>query len=243
MICTLSLVRYPKYFAFAGFLSMAVFRFFLFMNKKIAFWKLMGCGKNGTFDKTPDWQQWSILLVPSNATQEKLKTEVNYDQTTQQLMPAFIHFWHRLFRAEVLTMVLQSIEGHGTWDNQEPFGKLAKQTDYDGIICVLTRATIRLNKLQQFWKNVDAVAHQMAGADGFITSVGIGEVPFIKQATFSVWKSKTQMKQFAYKMQEHATVIKKTRKENWYSEEMFVRFIPLFATGTLNGIQPLAGKL
>jgi len=241
MICTLSLIRYPKYFAFAGFLSMAVFRFFLFINKKIAFWKLMGCGKNGTFDKTPDWQQWSILLVPAYSSHE-IK-EADYANYIHHLMPSFIQFWHRLFKAEIFTMVLQPIEGHGTWDKQEPFGKLAKQTDYDGIICVLTRATIRLNKLQQFWKNVDAVANQMAGAEGFITSVGIGEVPFIKQATFSVWNSKTQMKQFAYKMHEHAIVIRKTRKENWYSEEMFVRFIPLFATGTLNGMQLLEGKL
>ena len=86
---------------------------------------------------------------------------------------------------------------------------------------------------------MDGVASQMNSAPGFITSVGIGEVPWIKQATFSIWESKEQMKQFAYKMQEHAEVIRKTRKENWYSEDMFVRFKILASYGSLQGHDPL----
>jgi heme-degrading monooxygenase HmoA len=64
----------------------------------------------------------------------------------------------------------------------------------------------------------------MATAPGFITSVGIGEVPFIKQATFSIWESKEQMRSFAYKLPLHKEVIKKTHQEKWYSEDMFTRF-------------------
>ena len=169
----------------------------------------MGSGKNGTFDKNIDWQQWAILIVT--------------DSPSPIHIP-FIAGWLKIFKAEVSTLTLQPIEGHGTWDGKEVFGKLPKQTDYDGSIAVLTRATIRLSKLKSFWGNVDSVAKQMAGAEGLITSLGIGEIPLIKQATFSVWKSKADMKNFAYKMHEHAEVIKKTRKENWYKEEMFVRF-------------------
>jgi hypothetical protein len=110
------------------------------------------------------------------------------------------------------------------------------------MIATLTRATIRINKLRSFWKNVDGVANQMRAADGFITSLGIGEVPWIKQATFSVWKSKVHMKQFAYQMHQHAEVIRKTRQENWYSEDMFVRFKILSSKGTLRGKDPLERK-
>ena len=78
----------------------------------------------------------------------------------------------------------------------------------------------------------------MAGAEGLITSIRIGEVPFIKQATFSIWESKESMKKFAYQMHQHQEVIKKTKKENWYSEDMFVRFIPLHTSGTINGATP-----
>jgi hypothetical protein len=51
------------------------------------------------------------------------------------------------------------------------------------------------------------------------------------------------MKNFAYSMKLHADVIKKTRKEKWYSEDMFVRFAIIRTWGTLNGIDPLKGMM
>ena len=98
------------------------------------------------------------------------------------------------------------------------------ENDFAGKIAVLTRATIRLNKLNSFWKNVPLVNAAMQSAKGLQASYGIGEIPFIKQATLSIWDNIDAMKTFAYKMKEHQTVIAKTRKENWYSEEMFTRF-------------------
>jgi hypothetical protein len=222
------IVRYPRFLGWVGFLSMAVFRFPLWINPNISFWKLMGTGKNGSFDKTPDWRQWAVLLVHT-------KKDI---QTT----PAFLRLWWKCFRCEQWTMVLEPIEGHGLWDGKQPFGKLAKQTDYSGPICVLTRATIRIKKLHRFWSHVDAIATKMAGSDGFITSVGIGEIPWIKQATFSIWTNKEAMRAFAYQMKDHAEVVVKTKKENWYSEEMFVRFKPIDSFGTLNGYLPFKIK-
>jgi Domain of unknown function (DUF3291) len=218
----------------AGFLSMALFRIPLLFNKQISFWKLLGCGRNGTFDIHPDWLQWGILTVNGQWSMVNEKKENN-----KLLYGYLINAWWKFFRCETYTIILEPIEGHGTWDGKEVFGKLPKQSEYEGLIAVLTRATIRLNRLKNFWKHVDAVATQMNNADGFITSVGIGEVPWIKQATFSVWESKEHMKDFAYKMKDHAEVIRKTRQENWYSEDMFVRFKILGSIGTLNGIDPL----
>lgn len=223
MIATLHIVRYPAFLGWAGFLSMAIFRLPLWLNRKIAFYKLMGCGKNGSFDKTPDLRQWALLLAAENGN---LQT------------PKIITYWWRFFGCEIWELELEPIEGHGTWDQKAVFGNLPKQTSYEGPICVLTRATIRFSQLGRFWSHVDAIANQMSGAKGFITSIGIGEVPWVKQATFSIWESKGAMKDFAYKMQEHAAVIKKTYQEKWYSEDMFVRFRPLKSTGTLKGTLP-----
>jgi hypothetical protein len=236
MICILTIVRYPKFFGWAGFLSMAAFRMPLMLNKKISFWKLMGCGKNGTFDKIPDWRQWAVLQVCTPLT-------IGDHSTNNKRQITDFSPWWKFFRCEVLTFVLEPIEGHGTWDKQKCFGELPKQTEYEGLIGVLTRATIRVSKLKSFWKNVEGVSGQMRIADGFITSLGIGEMPWIKQATFSIWQNKTAMKQFAYQMKEHAEVIRKTRQDNWYSEEMFVRFKILASFGSLHGKNPLAGKL
>jgi hypothetical protein len=198
----LIIARYPKWLFFMG----------------ISFYKLMGSGRNGTFDKTPDWQQWAVLLVFVNNNIASI--------------PLWMKKFYSICQTEVLQIKLKAIEGHGLWDGQQPFGQLQKQTDYNGTIAVLTRATIRLSQLKNFWENVDGVAKNMSTANGFITSFGIGEIPFIKQATFSIWQSKDAMKNFAYKMQEHTTVIQQTRKQNWYSEDMFVRFIPIEIEGT-----------
>jgi hypothetical protein len=235
MFAFLTVVRYPKLLSWAGFLSMAYFRLPLLFNKRISFYKLMGCGRNGTFDKVPDLQQWAILAVSSenqNSSQNCLNETDIYGK--------FINRWWKLFRCTKWTIVLKPIEGHGNWDGKEAFGALPRSSEYDGPIAVLTRATIRPGKLKHFWRHVDGVAKVMTSVDGFITSIGIGEVPWIKQATFSVWKNKESLKTFAYKMKEHVEVVKKTRQEKWYSEDMFVRFKVVASHGSLRGDNPLA---
>jgi heme-degrading monooxygenase HmoA len=230
MICTLTIVRYPKWLGWAGFLSMAVFRLPLWMNRRLGFWKLMGCGRNGSFDIHPDWRQWGLLLVPSSD-----------EAAVEPEPPSFILAWWKFFNCERCTFVLQPAEGHGSWDGLQCFGPLLRGSGSEGMIAVLTRATIRLNRLRRFWQHVPAAAAPMDETPGFITSIGIGEVPWIKQATFSIWASRDAMKAYAYHSA-HAAVIRKTRAENWYSEEMFVRFAVLAVKGTIRGKQPLQGN-
>ncbi|MGN6353091.1 MAG: spheroidene monooxygenase [Parafilimonas sp.] len=209
MYCTLIITRYPKHLGLFGFLSMALFHLPLWLNKKIKFFKLMGSGKDGSFDIHPDLNQWALLFTAD-------------DPITKA--PAFLYRYWKFFRCDIRELLLQPIEGHGLWDGKKVFGELPKETMYDGPIAVLTRATIRLSRLKDFWSNVDAVAGITPSAKGLIISYGIGEVPWIKQATFSIWENKAAMKNFAYSLQQHKDVIHKTRSENWYSEEMFVRF-------------------
>lgn len=188
----------------------------------------MGSGKNGTFDIHPDVRQWAVLVT---TTQPFTNTKDIYGK--------FIAKWWKYFNCELFTIALQPIEGHGRWDKKQPFGNLPRQTNKDGLVAVLTRATIRISKLKAFWQNVQTAASPLQTAEGFIMSIGVGEVPWIKQATFSVWQDKQAMKHYAYGSKQHSTVISKTRKENWYREELFVRFKVLSAIGTINGINPL----
>ncbi len=116
MICTLTVVRYPRWFGWAGVLSMAVFRFPLWFSRRTSFWKLMGSGKNGTFDKRPDWLQWAALVVWSE--ESGVGRYENF---------SFFKYWWRFFRCEVWTLDLRPIEGHGKWDGEACFGELPKQ--------------------------------------------------------------------------------------------------------------------
>lgn len=235
MQAVLSIVRYKKRFIYFALLAMALHRLPLWLNRKTRFYKTLGCGKGGTFSKTPDWQQWGLLVVMN----EEIPTAIEEQDLFRLAYGWFIPAWWRFFGCETWTALLQPLEGHGTWDGKQAFGDLPAKSDYEGIIAVLTRATLRLNKRSRFWEHVEAVSNDMRSADGFRFSVGIGETPWLRQATFSIWDSKEQMKQFAYKMPRHTDVIQKTRKENWYSEDMFVRFEVLNSWGTIDGISPL----
>jgi heme-degrading monooxygenase HmoA len=208
------------------------------MNKKISFYKLLGTGKNGTFDKVPDLQQWAVLTVRSREPGDR-RWEVSQDDgklIAREFLGNFISKWLSFFNCETYTLLLEPLESHGSWDGKKVFGELQVKNNYDEVIAVLTRATIRLNKLKYFWQNVAPVAEKMSTAKGFLFSAGIGEIPWKKQATFSIWQSKEDMKNFAYGMKEHSDVIKKTRKQDWYSEEMFTRFRIVHTSGILSGV-------
>ena len=119
MICTLTIVRYPKWLGWAGFLSMLLFRIPLWLRKDIRFWKLMGSGRNGTFDINPDWRQWAVLEVWS------LESGVRSQPATPDprlQTPDFLTSWWKFFGCEIWTIGLEPIEGHGSWDGKQCFG-------------------------------------------------------------------------------------------------------------------------
>jgi hypothetical protein len=238
MLVSLTIIRYKKIFIPFAFLAMAIHRIPLWLNKDISFFKLMGTGKNGTFDKVPDLQQWAILTVRSleSGVQRWEAGKVVGESIVRELLGDFISKWLSFFKCETYTLLLEPLESHGVWDGKKVFGDTGTKNDYNGKIAVLTRATIRINKLKYFWQNVAPVANKMANAKGFLFSAGIGEIPWLKQATFSIWQSKEDMKNFAYGMKEHSEVIKKTRKQDWYSEEMFTRFRIVYTNGNLRSV-------
>lgn len=231
MIVSLTIVRYPKQNIWKALLAMALHRGYMAAQKGCTFYKLMGSGKNGTFDTKPDWQQWAVLAVWDDR-----KSFDTFYKTSE------VAKWWDKYSAERWTILLSPLQSHGKWDGKEPFGN-PKVEAPAGPIAILTRATIRFNKLKGFWANVDGVANSMASAPGFVASFGIGEAPLYRQATFSVWKSLDDVKGFAYRSREHAEVIKKTREQNWYSEELFARFSIIDTFGSLHGADPLHGHL
>lgn len=222
-LAVLTISRYPAKHKITAFHSMALFRPPLALNKAMRFYKLMGCGKGGTFSKQPDWQQYAIFSVSDRDAVPPVH-EMAYAAWRKFYYGNFIHgYWNRA-GAETTTFILEPILSHGTWDRKNIFPAPFSDSNNGEPIAVLTRASIRLSRAREFWNNVPPVQHQMKEAEGLRFSVGIGEMPYLRQATFSVWENAEAMKSFAYKMQEHRDVIQKTRSRNWYSEEMFTRF-------------------
>ncbi|HSF45428.1 MAG TPA: hypothetical protein VLA58_05435, partial [Chitinophagaceae bacterium] len=83
-------------------------------NKKIDFFKLLGCGKSGSFDLNPDWQQYALFSVSDS---EKLLPfeHQHYETWKKDYYGSFITGWWRFFGCETWTIVLEPFFSHGSW--------------------------------------------------------------------------------------------------------------------------------
>lgn len=235
----LTITRYSKWSAIFGFFSMAFFKMAIWLNKDIRFHKLMGTGINGEFSIRPDWKQWVIFSVhhEQHANRDDVNVLVN------ELYGQFVAWYLRSFAKESVVICLNPIKGHGTWDGHTLFEYNDMKEQTETPIAVITRASIRLNRVRAFWKHVPIVAEAMKQAEGLLFTFSIGEMPWLKQATFSIWKNTQSMQTFAYKQTAHKEIIRKTHQGKWYSEEMFIRFQIQFINGNYTPLEPLANKL
>jgi spheroidene monooxygenase len=74
---------------------------------------------------------------------------------------------------------------------------------------------------------------------GLIFSQGVGEVPILEQATFTIWESVQSMEEFAYNTF-HGKAVQRVRQANGFKEQMFTRFKPIMTLGSWEGKNILA---
>ncbi|MCS7057157.1 MAG: hypothetical protein NZM18_13390 [Thermoflexales bacterium] len=191
----------------------------------LRFWKLLGMGDG--FSLRPNLSGYGLLAVWALP---------EYADAFFSAAPIMRHFRSRADECWTIRMV--AIQSRGAWSGMNPFEPDAAPDD--GPLAILTRATIRWRCLAAFWSSVPGTNHALIGAPGLVLSVGIGEAPVVRQATFSLWRSEADMRAFAYRTSAHAQVIRRTRDERWYAEDLFARFKPLMTEGTWYGEDPLA---
>ncbi|HMO39242.1 MAG TPA: hypothetical protein PKC76_06485 [Saprospiraceae bacterium] len=193
----------------------------------LQFGKMLGSGSGNGFSVLPNLGVYGLLAV----------WDTEHDAR---------HFFdtHPLFKtyctqsAEQWTLFMRAVMAHGQWDGVEPF-RASGQADDEQPVGVLTRATIYPRHLWRFWRFVPPVSRSVERREGLVFSVGVGELPLIQQATFSLWQSTHLMKAYAYQSRYHSEVVKKTRELGWYSEELFARFAPYAEEGSWQGLRPL----
>ena len=231
-VCTLTLFRLKPGNIRWGLAQMGLPAKAVQQTHGLHFGKLLGSGSGRGFSIWPDFNQYGFF-----GSWKSAEAAENFFQTS-----AFIqNYKNRCL--EIYTVWLMPYQAHGFWDEAHPFLALAAPPAPETPIAVLTRASIRWHKLPGFWKHVPAASRALDQAGGLLASVGLGELPIIRQATFSLWQTEENMKAYAYGLRQHREVIKHTRKDNWYSEELFARFVAVKSEGIWGGIDPLkAGK-
>ncbi|MEM6736649.1 MAG: DUF3291 domain-containing protein [Bacteroidota bacterium] len=195
----------------------------------LSFYKLLGTGKGSGFNPMPDYSTYAFLQV------WKAEIDADYFFKESMLMEKY-----RNHASEQWTVFMKSIKAVGHWSGQNPFEIYEREEGELPHLAIITRATIKKRLLWKFWNYVPISEKPLVKNNGLIYTKGIGEVPFMQMATFSLWKDEASLRQFAYKSKEHGQAIKLTRSLNWYKEEMFTRFKPYKSIGSWMGVDPLA---
>ena len=223
-ITTISFFKYTSLRnKFWGLKMMQLAHKSLVNTEGLSFYRLLGSGKGKGFNLFPDWSVYCLLQVWES--EEAAHTFFNSSDLIQQYSER---------TDELFILYMKNISAGGTWVGKTPFEKGA---DLDSAlpIAVITRATIKWNWLLRFWKYVPTSQEALDGNEGLIYTKGIGDVPIVQMATFSLWKNFESVKQFAYNSKQHQEAIRRTRKNDWYREELFARFQPYKSVGTWGG--------
>jgi len=204
-----------------AFLSMAIDRMRSRKFTGISFSKLLGTGSGQTF--TPSdavLTRWGMVVAIDENRIEA------FDQSS------IISNWRKRSTSE-FRAVLSPLSSHGLWAKKNPFNFIAPLSNPDAQIAALTRARIKWNKNFIFWKSVPPVVIDLHSNPGLHAAIGIGEAPIGLQGTFSLWKSASALRDFAYKGKAHQVAIAQTQSIGWYSEALFARFEVLELRGEI----------
>lgn len=187
----------------------------------LCFAKVLGSGFEGGFGLRPSpSRQGLFLLFDDESSADHFCTESTLMQSYERRS------------SECCVLKLRAFASRGTWAGT-PL-PLAVDAPTAGPIAVLTRASIRVSRAVRFWRMAPAAQADLQHAPGCLLAAGLGEAPLLRQATFSLWRNAQAMETYA-RSGAHLLAIQAAQRERFFSESMFVRFVPLQVRGSWLG--------
>ncbi|WP_243719613.1 spheroidene monooxygenase [Actinomadura sp. KC06] len=196
----------------------------------LRFWRLLGTGRGRSMSLGADLRRWALFAVWDG--EQALERFLERSPVAARWRDEAEESWH---------VRLVPLTSRGGWGGDDPLAGAAARpaAPPHGPVAVLTRASIRPRRLVAFYRSVPHVDRLLHRQEGCIASIGAGEWPLARQATFSLWDDEPAIGRFAHDGAAHRDVIGRVRRERWYSEELFARFIPFGSQGAWDGHDPL----
>ncbi|MFN8830394.1 MAG: spheroidene monooxygenase [Labrys sp. (in: a-proteobacteria)] len=220
---------FPRMWAFS---QMGLARAPLRRMTGIGFFKLFGTGSGEGFTPIPNLGVYAILATWPSLAEARAAVEEGR-----------VFRRYRQHASEHCTVYLSAITSRGAWDGAPPFA-VGKDPAPTGPIAVLTRATVKRRHLIGFWRHTPDISATVRDQDHLLFKIGLGEVPWLQQVTFSIWDDAEAMKAFAYRSAAHATAIRHVREGGYFKEELYARFRVLASDGRWQGhaVLPTPGE-
>ncbi|MEM8698079.1 MAG: DUF3291 domain-containing protein [Pseudomonadota bacterium] len=225
----LSLYRFSGLGKAWAFGQMGLARRALARLPDLEFHKMFGTGTGEGFTPVPNLAVYALMTVWPDAAIART-----------QLAEASVFARYRRHAEETATLLLSPVSTRGVWDGKVPFR--AEGDKRPSPIAVLTRATLHKRALSGFWSNVPGIEGTIREEEHLLMKVGMGEVPWLQQVTFSIWQDDRAMQEFAYRSAHHREAIRRVREGGWFREELYARFAVAGAEGIWQG-RPLATSL
>jgi len=190
-------------------------------QSQLRFSKVLGSGFDGGFGLRPSASRQGLFAVFSSLG--AADDFIGHSDVMQG---------YRERAAEVCVVKLRAWSCRGSWDGETLVSTVAPPDS--GPVAALTRASIALRKAPAFWRHAPASQTALETAPGCQLAVGLGEAPFLRQATFTLWDSVAAMDAYA-RSGPHLEAIKAATREQYFTESMFARFATLSIQGTWKG--------
>jgi len=207
-------------FRWWGYMRFVVQRFLMRDIAGLVFFKVLGSGFDGGFGLKPSASRQALFcMFQDEACADRfLASDMAKSYASRSL--------------EFCTAKLRAYSCKGTWSGQH-IDVTATEPDF-GPIATLTRASIRPSRARAFWRMQPASEVSLNSAADCLLATGVGEAPFFRQATFSLWGSVQAMDRYA-RSGAHLAAIRAAYEGRFFSESMFVRFVPLSLSGQWRG--------
>lgn len=191
----------------------------------LRFAKVMGSGHGGGFSLRPSASHQGLIMVFEHAA-----------QAHEFMNSPFVAACHERAR-ESWSAVLSVDSARGEWDGQAwartPITALDRPPGIKPLLrgddlrpalplAVITRASIRPAKTMAFWRYAPAAQADLEKAPGCLLAMGLGEVPLVRQCTFSLWRDTASMLAYAH-TGAHQTAIEAAHRNGFFSESLFLR--------------------